>query len=208
MITTKGKGLWANALGDATNGFTGTSTTTTGTTLKVSGAPGWGVNQFAGQDVYTGAVVGTILSNTATVLTVARWETPGATRGGAAAETPAEGLAFSIASGATPAAWLAVSADAVEPKAENETLKGEIKKAGGGLLRALATFTYLGANKYKVEATFTANAEDVTPVILAKIGIFNAQNGGIMLFESLLSSTAEIHESTDAVTITDIVTGT
>jgi len=207
MITKAGKGLWANALGDANNGFTGTTASATSSTLKASAAPGWTVNVFTGQDVYVGSVVGTILSNTAEVLTVARWETPGKRGEKVAAETPEGTPPFSIASGATPATWMAISADTAEPKAADTTLKSEIKTSEGGLLRALSTFTYLGENKYKVEATFKSNSHDELPVTIAKIGIFNAAKEGIMLFESLLTSTAEIKVEGDQVSITDMVTG-
>lgn len=212
MITNKGKVLWANAIGDLGNGFTGTVKASTSTTLEAASGPKWTVEQFVGQDVYSGSVVGTVLSNTETVLTVARWEklptaakpTDNRSIEGA---PPVESAAFSIASGTTPAAWVGISADTAEPKATNETLKGEIKTAEGGLIRSLATFKYLGGKEYEVKVTFSANAKDVVPVTLAKIGVFNAHNGGIMMFESLLTTTAEIKESGDAVTITDIVTG-
>jgi hypothetical protein len=211
MITDKGKVLWANAIGDATNGYTGTVASATSTTLVVAGTP-WSAEQFAGQDVYSGNVVGTIVSNTNKTLTVARWENPGPTRGGAPEAEPIGAASFSIASGATPAAWVAVSEDSAEPKATNETLKGEIgsskeESTKFGLVRKLATFTYISGNKYKVEVTFTAKEEDTTPVTLAKLGIFNAQVGGVMMFESLLSAEAEIKEVGDKVTITDTVSG-
>jgi hypothetical protein len=213
MITNKGKVLWANAIGDLGNGFTGTVKASSSTTLEAASAPKWVAKQFVGQDVYSGSVVGTVLSNTETVLTVARWENlptaanPSHSRKEEAGEAPVVSSAYSIVSGATPAAWIAVSADTETPLATNETLKGEIKTSEGGLIRALAAFHYLGSNEYEVKATFTANAHDSVPVTLAKIGIFNAHNSGILMFESLLTATAEIKESGDAVTITDIVTG-
>ena len=211
MITEKGKILWANALGNATNGYTSTVSTHSATELKKAAA-GWTVNAFAGQDVYTGASVGTIISNTAEVLTVARWENIGSTRGGAVGAQPVDTAAFSIASGQTPAAWVAVSANTEAVKASNTTLKGEIgspkeESSEFGLVRKLAVFKYIGTNEYEVKVTFTAGTKDTVPVTLAKIGIFNAQNGGVMMFESLLTATAEIKESGDSVQITDIVTG-
>jgi hypothetical protein len=214
MITNKGKELWANAIGNLGDGFTGTVKASSSTTLEPAGGPTWAAEQFRGQDVYSGSVVGTVISNTTTVLTVARWENlpnaanPSHNRSEEAAEPPIVSSAFSIASGTTPAAWVAVSANATEPKPENETLTGEIKTTEGGLGRSLAKFTYLGGKEYKVEVTFKANTHDSgLPVTLAKIGVFNAHNGGIMMFESLLTATAEIKESGDAVTISDVVTG-
>lgn len=214
MITNKGKVLWANAIGDLRNGYAGTVKEIKETNkLVAAGGPKWAANQFVGQDVYSGTVAGTIVSNTETELVVARWENlPTAEHEGhnrsELGEPPVESAAFTIASGATPAAWVAVSADEAEPKATNETLKGEIKTAEGGLVRALATFKYLGGKEYEVKVTFTANPHDSgLPVTLAKIGIFNAQSGGIMMFESLLTATAEIKSVGDSVTITDVVTG-
>lgn len=220
MITNKGKVLWAKAIGnllpgagDTGRSFTGTIKKSTATTLEPAGAPVWKAEEFVGQSVYAGVVAGTVISNTTEVLTVARWESlpnhenEALNRGGATAEPPIESAAFSIASGQTPAAWVAVTANSAEPKATNEMLAGEIKTAEGGLLRALAQFHYIGTNEYEVKVTFTANVKDTVPVTLAKIGIFNAHNGGILMFESLLTATAEIKASGDSVQITDVVTG-
>jgi len=212
MITEKGRILWSNAIGDATNGAIGTVEAKSATTLTAEGAPGWTVNAFAGQDVYVNAVVGTILSNTAKILTVARWENPGPTRGGAVGAEPIEGASFTIASGATPAAWVGISPDAAAPKEANTTLAGEIGTGHEeglkyGLVRKLAVFKYIGAKEYEVKATFEAKEKDTVPVTLKKIGVFNAQNGGIMMFTSELTATAEIKELGDSVVISDIVTG-
>ena len=219
MITNKGKELWAAALGSLGNDFTGTVKATTTTTLEPAEPTEvkWTAEQFVGQDVYSGTVVGTILSNTTEKLTVARWEKlPYAkhltlNRSEEAAE-PIVSAAFSIASGRTPAAWIGISADTVEPKATNETLKGEIgigkaKSSKFGLVRSLAKFTYIGGKEYKVEVTFTAGTEDELPVTLAKIGVFNAQNNGVMMFESLLTATAEIKSEGDSRDHQDVVTG-
>lgn len=212
MITNKGKELWASAIGNLQDGFTGTIKAVTATTLEPASGPEWKASQFIGQDVYSGSVVGTVLSNTTTKLTVARWEklptasNPTYSRKELGTE-PVVSSAFSIASGHTPAAWVAVSASAVEPKAENTTLAGEIKTPEGGLIRALGTFKYIGGKEYEVKVTFTTNPKDSLPITLAKIGIFNAYAEGIMMFESLLTATAEIKESGDSVQITDVVTG-
>src|SRR5208282_3083946 len=219
MITNGGKKLWASAIGNLNNGYTGTvKEIKTTTTLVAAGGPKWAEEQFVGQDVFAGGFVGTILSNTETVLTVARWEKlpshehEAFNRAEEAPEPPAGSSAFYIASGTTPAAWVAVSADKAAPEASNETLKGEIgvgktESSKFGLVRKLAKFTYLGGKEYKVEVTFTAGTEDAPPVSLAKIGVFNAQNGGTLMFESLLTAEAEIKAVGDSVTISDVVTG-
>jgi hypothetical protein len=213
MITNKGRELWANAIGNLGDGFTGTVKASGSTTLEPNGSPVWTSEQFVGQDVYSESVVGTVVSNSTTVLTVARWEKlPTAAesklnRSEEASAPPVVSAAFSIASGHTPATWMGVSPNAVAPKESNTTLAEELKASEGGLVRSLATFKYLGGKEYEVKATFTANAKDATPKTLAKIGVFNAQNGGIMMFESLLTATAEIKEVGDSIQITDVVTG-
>lgn len=202
-----GRNLWAQALGSVA-GATGTSTSVSATTLTKTSA-GWTVNQWAGQDVVTAGVVGTILSNTSEVLTIARWETPGS-RGGAAASTPSTGV-FVIESGNCPAAWMALTAnsEAVTVGGSKTTLAGEITTSEGGLIRALATWAHTtGTNTYTLTNTFTANSHDSLPVTLAKIGVLNAQNGGRLLFETLLSSTATLSSIGDNVAVTETVTGT
>jgi hypothetical protein len=58
------------------SGFTGTSTTVTGTTLVMTSA-GWTTNQYLGHQVVRGSVVGTVASNTADTLTLATWHNDG-----------------------------------------------------------------------------------------------------------------------------------
>lgn len=207
-IQEAGRNLWAQALGSAA-GTTGTTTSApTATTVTNSGAT-WTSNQWAGQDVIVGGVVGTILSNTSTALTIARWETPGS-RGGATAATPASGV-YVISSGNCPAAWMALTANSSSPSVggSSTTLAGEITTSEGGLIRALATWAHTtGTNTYTLTNTFTANSHDSLPVTLAKIGVFQAQNGGRLLFETLLSSTATLSAIGDNVAVTETVTGT
>jgi hypothetical protein len=213
MITNKGKVLWANALGNLRNGFNGTVKESTSTTLTSEGGPKWTAEQFTGQDVYAGGFVGTILKTEETKLTVARWEKlptaagPTLNRSEVAPEAPKAASSFYIVSGATPAAWVALTANSAEPKATSETLSGEINKSEGGLNRSLSTFKYIGTNEYEVKLTFVSNSHDALPVTVAKIGIFNAQNGGILMFETLLTATAEVQVAGDSVTVTDIVSG-
>ncbi len=213
MITNKGKVLWANAIGDLRNGFTGTVNTVSSTTLKALGAVEWSANQFVGQDVYSGAVVGTVLSNTGTTLTVARWEklpAAGELANNRAEEggEPALGAAFSIVSGATPAAWVALSKSNAEPKAGDETLAEELPSGTEkGLGRGLAVFNYIGGKLYEVKLTFTAQAKDELKVPIYKIGIFNAQREGVLMFETLLESSFELTTVGDQVVVTDVVTG-
>ena len=54
--------------------------------------------------------------------------------------------------------------------------------------------------------TFTANGSDSLPVTIGKVGVFNAASGGTMPWSSLLSPTATISASGDALTVTETIT--
>jgi hypothetical protein len=207
-IQAVGRDLWAQALADLT-GVAGTATGSSATTLTDT-TKSWTSNQWVGKDIYAGAVVGTITGNTATAVTVARWETPGS-RSGATASTPSSTAAYSIASGQAPAAWVALTANTGSPTTggSDTTLTGEIATSGGGLVRAVAVYGHTtGTNTYTLTNTFTANGTDVLPVVVAKVGVFQSQTGGRLLFETLLGSTATLNNPGDNVQITDTITGT
>jgi hypothetical protein len=109
---------------------------------------------------------------------------------------------------APPAAfnYIGLTANSGAPAAGDTTLAGEITTAGGGLVRAQAVFAHTnGTSSYTLTKTFTANGSDSLPVTIAKIGVFNAASGGTLGFETLLSSTATLAASGDALTITDTV---
>lgn len=99
--------------------------------------------------------------------------------------------------------YMAVSANSSAEAATNTTLPGEITTAGGGLLRAQATFAHTnGTNTSTLTKTFTANGSDSLPVVIAKIGILNASSAGTLAYEKLISSTATLTTSGDNVAIT------
>jgi hypothetical protein len=84
-----------------------------------------------------------------------------------------------------------------------------------GLRRRLASWAHTnGTATYTVSNTFTANGSDTLPQTIAKIGLFQhfvnttvtTSNSGIILFQTLLSSTATLSASGDNVAITDTVT--
>lgn len=110
---------------------------------------------------------------------------------------------------AQPAAanYIALTANTTAPSAGDTALTGEIATASGGLIRAQATFAHTnGTSTFTLTKTFTANASDVLPVTLGKIGVFNASSVGTMAFETLLSPTATLSAVGDAVNITDTFT--
>lgn len=111
------------------------------------------------------------------------------------------------AGGTATAKYMAVTANSTAPAAGDTALTGEITTAGGGLLRAIATYAHTnGTNTATLTKTFTANGSDSLPVTLAKIGILDAASAGNLVFATLLSSTATLSASGDSTTITDTVT--
>ena len=206
-IQQAGRDLWASALSDP-SGATGTTTSgPTATTVTDTGAT-WTTNQWYGHDVVVGGVVMTVLSNTGTVLTGARWETPGS-RGGATASTPSSGT-YVICSGQAPAAWIALTASVISPSTggTDTTLAGEITTAGSGFIRALATFGHTaGTNTYTLTKTFTATGSDSFPQNVKGFGVFQAQNSGRLLFEDSIT-TFQANQVGDAMALTDTCTGT
>ncbi len=103
--------------------------------------------------------------------------------------------------------YLALTANSTAPAAGDTTLTAEIATASGGLIRKQATYAHTGgAATYTLTATFTANGSDALPVTVAKVGVFNAASSGTMPWSSLLSPTATVSASGDALTITETIT--
>jgi hypothetical protein len=110
---------------------------------------------------------------------------------------------------AQPAAanYIALTASVTAPAATDTTLTGEITTAGGGLLRAQATYAHTAStNTSTLTKTFTANGSDSLPVTIAQIGVFNAASAGTLGFHTALTSTAVLSVSGDSVTVTETVT--
>lgn len=117
--------------------------------------------------------------------------------------------ALGDSSGSRPAAatFLAVTANSTAPAAGDTTLTGEITTSGGGLVRGTASYAHTtGAATYTLTRTLTANGSDSLPVVVAKVGVFNASSSGTLVFESLLSPTATFSAAGDNTTITVTVT--
>jgi hypothetical protein len=114
-----------------------------------------------------------------------------------------------LGTAAQPAAfnYMAVTASTTAPAVGDTTLAGEIVTAGGGLLRAQATFAHTaGTNTSTLTKTFTANSSDTLPVTLAQIGVLNATSSGTLAYHTALSATATLNVAGDNVTITETVT--
>lgn len=115
-------------------------------------------------------------------------------------------------SGAQPAAfnYVSVTANTTAPVASDTTLTGEITTAGGGLYPKQGTYAHTtSASTATLTTTFTTNGTDSLPVTLGQVGVRNASAaGGTLGTKTLLSSTATLSTSGDAVTITHTFTNT
>jgi hypothetical protein len=209
ILVNSGRDLQALTMGGDITAFTGTATATTATSLTV--ASGFTASAYIGKIVVAGttpgtAIYGIITANTTTVLTIDRWYNP-LTPGGAAATTPSSTTTFIIMPGGAPAPWMALTANAGAAAGSDTTLTAEITTGGGGLIRKLGTYAHTaGVASYTITTVFTANGSDSLPVTIAKMGTFNSLTGGTMAFETLLSATATLTLSGDALTVTDTVT--
>ena len=94
------------------------------------------------------------------------------------------------------AQYIALTTNATAPAAGDTTLTGEI--SSGGLERAIGAYTHTASTtSYKISKTFTATSSHTA---VAKAGLFNASSSGIMVFTTMLSSTATLATS-DTLTI-------
>lgn len=106
-----------------------------------------------------------------------------------------------------PAKYMAVTANAAAAVATDTTLTAEIVTAGGGLLRAAATYAHTTTTKvFTLSKIFTVNGSDTIPVTIAKFGIFNAASVGSLFCENVLAATATLSAIGDQLTITETVT--
>lgn len=209
-----GRDIESPALLNFGNGYRGTSTTApTATTFTTDGV-NIPTNSVVGQGIFTGSVFGIIQSNTSaanSVLTVDRWydiNALPATVATAAAATPAAGL-WQIAPGNIPGSYMGLTATVTAAVDGDTVLTGEITTAGGGLIRALATYAHTAAaTTTTLTKTFTANGSDSLPVTVAQIGVFQGVvvASSRMIFRTLLSSTATLSTSGDQLQVTDTVT--
>lgn len=190
-------------------GDTGSTTSAPTATTITNTGKAYTVNAYAGHIVVIGSVYGIVVSNTATVVTVDRWYTPG-TPGGAAASTPSTGV-YHILTGGHPGWFMGLTANATAPAATDTSLASEITTAGGGLVRQICPYAHTaGAASYTLTPVFTANGSDSLPVTIAKIGVFTSMvvtdTTSTLLFTTLLTpATATLSASGDQLTITETV---
>lgn len=210
-----GRDLQAAACLGFNIGYRGTTATApTATTFTCDGV-NIPVNSVRGEIIVTGSVFGIIQSNTSaanSVLTIDRWYDVSALPANvaaAAAATPAAGL-WQILPGNVPAAYGGLSASAVAAVDGDTTLAGELNAAGAsGLNRQLYTYAYTaGATTATLTKTHTAAANDVVPVTVKQIGIFQGVvlAASRMLFRTLLNADLVFTVLGDQGTITHTTT--
>lgn len=194
------------------NGFAGTATASSATSLTDSGAS-WTASAYVGQIVVAAPtsgnwVYGVITANTATALTVDQWYNPNSPTG-AAGSTPSATSNFVIMPGNAPAWYMALSTDSTlstDIAAADTTLHSEYSHAGGGLNRAQATYAHTSnATSYTLSKTYTANGSDSLPSTIYGVGIFDALSGGTLMFETAYSTSATLSASGDQLTSTETV---
>ncbi len=199
-------GFFAGYRGTASTAPTATTFTTDGVNIPV--------NSVVGRIIATATVFGIIQSNTSaanSVLTIDRWyaaDALPATVGTAAATTPAAGT-WQILPGNAPGAYMAQTATATAAVDGDTTLTGEIATAGGGLIRALATYAHTAAaTTTTLTKTFTANGSDSLPVTVAQIGIFQGVvvAASRMIFRTVLNANLTYNASSDQGQITHTTT--
>ena len=210
MKTNAGADL--QALGTSSpSGDSGTATATSSTSLTDSGKT-WATTSganiggvagvWAGKIVIAGTVWGTILSNTATVLTVDSWKTLSTSGAIATGSTPGN-VAYQILPGGSPALYIALTTDSAVASASDTTLASE--QNSNGLSRALATYAHTsGTSTYTLSKTFTYTGSGA--VAIAKVGVFNASSGGVMMFESVLGTAATVAANGDTIAVTETIT--
>lgn len=214
MLVNPGLDAMAGLLGGDVAGYTGTATAATATTLTGTGTP-FVASAFIGHIVVAttaSLMYGVVTANTTSVLTVDQWYAPGSP-GGAAVGPPSSTTTFVVLPGNAPYWYMALDSSATAPANADTALNTEITTAGGGLIRALATYAYTaavgssGANTYTLSKTFTANGSDSLPVTVNKIGVFNTRTSstGRMMFKTALTA-ATLSAIGDSVTITSTIT--
>lgn len=100
--------------------------------------------------------------------------------------------------------YIGLTATSTAPSASDTSLTGQITTASGGLVAAQATYAHTsGTSTATLTKTFTANGSDSLPVTIAQVGVRNASGtGGTLGTRTLLSSTATLSSSGDALTVT------
>lgn len=218
MRVNSGADWQAVVMGGDLHGEVGTAVATSATTLQLqAGGVSHGTNDLAGHRIVAlaaGAVVeATIVSNTSgtgCTVTVDQWSVPGLTTAGS---TPGGTSNYAILSGGSPGVYLALNTNSGAPSATDTMVDtgafttDELKNAGGGLIRARATYSHTpGAASYTLTNTWTANGNDPASSQVNKVGVSNSPKSGtgILIFETAVPSPPTL-VSGDTIQITETI---
>lgn len=207
-------GLLSTAAGSAP---TSTTFTDTGATFPTaaSGAGNSGLQAhwvLVNTATWTSSVLGVILSNTATVLTIDQWYAIPIT--GSAGSTPAATRPYMVSQYPSPMMWIALTTDTTAPAAGDVTRTADGLWGGGtsggtateqtanGLARAFQQVTFPSAGQAQAVHTWTYTGS--SSVTVAKVVWFNslAAAGTIPFLETLLNATATVTSNGDNIQVT------
>lgn len=206
LLTNTGRDLWDEAFGQRP-AKEGAATATSATSMTPSGG-GMTTDAYKGWRVFmpvtgltTPPVYGNVGSNNATVVTVDQWWNAADGTG----TTPASTSGYFMYPSCTPR-FMGLTENAGAANAADTALTGEITT--GGCNRQLATFAHTaGTSTYTMVKSFSVTAS--FPAI-HKGALFTASNvtaGGIMVFEAVLNTDANVING-DTLQVTATVTTT
>ena len=189
-----------------------TSLTNTGAAFPTTGGPNAGLQ---GQIVVCPVVgvLGVIMSNTATVLTVSQW-TSLSSATGAAGSTPAGTAVYAILPNAGTTQWIGISTNSAAAAAgdvlttagglfsDGTTGNAVTEQTANGLARVFVQPNLTTAGNVVFTNTFTYTSSSSVTIAKAVLCNSNASPGGMLMLETLLSSTATVTSSGDAISLT------
>lgn len=232
--TVGGRNFGRTAAAAAAISYTATQMADTGAAFTVStgtpGTPGTGsglvgrIILVAGSAANSAPVAyGTIRDNTTTAVNIDFWHTINAPQ--TVATTPTGGGAgsgYSILPAGPPCFWMGIS---IATRAFNSadhflsndgsTISEIFGASQTGLSRQIAAYAHTsGTSTFTIANTFTQGASDPGSSAVAKVGIFahgvtaapTTTTTGVILFNTLLASTATLSAVGDNVSITDTIT--
>jgi hypothetical protein len=235
LRVTQGRDSWQRILmfGDITanatsyTGASGAATATSATSLTNSGAVfptsgGGGVGGLVGHTVVSmaagvPAVYGTIMSNTATVLTIDQW-TSVSSATGAAGTTPTATAEYWVMPGPAFALWIGLSTSTAAAAAgdvlrsadglfaDGTTGAAATEQNASGLVRTYVPPTFPSPGNIQLQNTWTYTSSGA--ITLGKVVLCNSKPvvGSLLILETLLSATATVTANGDTVQVTWTVT--
>lgn len=210
-----GADFWDQQLFKISTTLSGTNTISSIAAASGTGGPNstattvyTGTFTNAGSNAYVGYLItltgGSTAANNGTYLCVASTTTTLtlANPNGAAQSSGTEPTVWTTVwtgQGGFIANYIALSTDSTTPAGSDTSLASE--QTTNGLARAQATDTHsAGAASSSLAHTWTYTGS--SSVTIAKVGLFTQSSNGVMILETLLSSTATVNNNGDTITVT------